>query len=187
LDRCFSLTCFASLTPIRGSAVFLEAVIGLHYLISMLTLYLLNRSFASDALGHASLPVCSLCRQFFSFFAGSAHVFEISSDSADVHSTAYITSQAILDSCRFVSAISIFILWWNFLICLTPTCFCCLCYCNWDPKSATTTSVCACACAGKGCVYSFDPVGSYEREVYRAGGSAGAILQPLLDNQVWQE
>jgi len=38
--------------------------------------------------------------------------------------------------------------------------------------------------AGKGCVYSFDPVGSYEREVYRAGGSAGAILQPLLDNQV---
>jgi len=37
---------------------------------------------------------------------------------------------------------------------------------------------------GKGCVYSFDPVGSYEREVYRAGGSAGAILQPLLDNQV---
>ena len=39
-------------------------------------------------------------------------------------------------------------------------------------------------CAGKGCVYSFDPVGSYEREVYRAGGSAGAILQPLLDNQV---
>ena len=37
---------------------------------------------------------------------------------------------------------------------------------------------------GKGCVYSFDPVGSYEREVYRAGGSAGSILQPLLDNQV---
>lgn len=37
---------------------------------------------------------------------------------------------------------------------------------------------------GKGCVYSFDPVGSYEREVFRAGGSAGAILQPLLDNQV---
>ena len=38
--------------------------------------------------------------------------------------------------------------------------------------------------AGKGCVYSFDPVGSYERETYRAGGSAGSILQPLLDNQV---
>ena len=37
---------------------------------------------------------------------------------------------------------------------------------------------------GRGCVYSFDPVGSYEREAYRAGGSAGAILQPLLDNQV---
>lgn len=37
---------------------------------------------------------------------------------------------------------------------------------------------------GKGCVYSFDPVGSYERETYRAAGSAGAILQPLLDNQI---
>jgi len=37
---------------------------------------------------------------------------------------------------------------------------------------------------GRGCVYSFDPVGSYEREVYRAGGSGGTILQPLLDNQI---
>eukprot|EP00918_Siedleckia_nematoides_P072815 GHVU01158953.1.p1 GENE.GHVU01158953.1~~GHVU01158953.1.p1 ORF type:complete len:232 (+),score=33.40 GHVU01158953.1:80-775(+) len=37
---------------------------------------------------------------------------------------------------------------------------------------------------GRGCVYSFDPVGSYERETYRAAGSAGAILQPLLDNQI---
>lgn len=37
---------------------------------------------------------------------------------------------------------------------------------------------------GKGCIYSFDPVGSYERESYRAAGSAGAILQPLLDNQI---
>ena len=37
---------------------------------------------------------------------------------------------------------------------------------------------------GKGCVYSFDPVGSYDREMYRAGGSAAAMLQPLLDNQV---
>ena len=37
---------------------------------------------------------------------------------------------------------------------------------------------------GKGCVFSFDPVGSYERETYRAGGSAASMLQPLLDNQV---
>ncbi|XP_076092657.1 proteasome subunit beta type-1-B-like [Mytilus galloprovincialis] len=37
---------------------------------------------------------------------------------------------------------------------------------------------------GKGCVFSFDPVGSYERETYRAGGSASAMLQPLLDNQI---
>lgn len=40
------------------------------------------------------------------------------------------------------------------------------------------------ASLGKGCVYSFDPVGSYDRETYRAGGSASSMLQPLLDNQV---
>ncbi|XP_007439546.1 proteasome subunit beta type-1 [Python bivittatus] len=37
---------------------------------------------------------------------------------------------------------------------------------------------------GKGAVYSFDPVGSYQRDSFVAGGSASAMLQPLLDNQV---
>eukprot|EP00045_Choanoeca_perplexa_P000886 m.16756 g.16756 ORF g.16756 m.16756 type:complete len:216 (-) comp10608_c0_seq1:60-707(-) len=37
---------------------------------------------------------------------------------------------------------------------------------------------------GKGCVFSFDPVGSYEREQFRAGGTASSLLQPLLDNQI---
>ena len=37
---------------------------------------------------------------------------------------------------------------------------------------------------GKGCVYSYDPIGHCEVTTYRAGGSAGALLQPLLDNQV---
>lgn len=37
---------------------------------------------------------------------------------------------------------------------------------------------------GRGAVYSYDPVGSYERESFRAGGSASSLLQPLLDNQV---
>lgn len=37
---------------------------------------------------------------------------------------------------------------------------------------------------GRGAVYSFDPVGSYQRDAYKAGGSASAMLQPLLDNQV---
>lgn len=40
-------------------------------------------------------------------------------------------------------------------------------------------------CVGKGAVYSFDPVGSYQRDTYKAGGSASAMLQPLLDNQVY--
>lgn len=37
---------------------------------------------------------------------------------------------------------------------------------------------------GKGAVYSFDPVGSFEREQYRAGGSAASLIQPLLDSQI---
>jgi len=37
---------------------------------------------------------------------------------------------------------------------------------------------------GNGCVYSYDPVGSYEREQYRAAGAANELLQPLLDNQI---
>lgn len=37
---------------------------------------------------------------------------------------------------------------------------------------------------GSGAVYSFDPVGSYERETCRAAGAASALIQPFLDNQV---
>lgn len=49
----------------------------------------------------------------------------------------------------------------------------------------TSVSTVAITCrAGKGCVYSFDPVGSYERETFRAAGTASSLLQPLLDNQV---
>jgi hypothetical protein len=37
---------------------------------------------------------------------------------------------------------------------------------------------------GSGAVYSFDPVGSYEREACRAAGAASSLIQPFLDNQV---
>ncbi|KAG8927589.1 Proteasome subunit beta type-6 [Tulasnella sp. 418] len=37
---------------------------------------------------------------------------------------------------------------------------------------------------GSGAVYSFDPVGSYEREACRAAGAAQSLIQPFLDNQV---
>lgn len=37
---------------------------------------------------------------------------------------------------------------------------------------------------GKGCIYSYDPIGHCEKTTYRAGGSAGSLLQPLLDNQI---
>jgi 20S proteasome subunit beta 6 len=40
-------------------------------------------------------------------------------------------------------------------------------------------------CIGSGSVYSFDPVGSYERETCRAAGAAQALVQPFLDNQVY--
>ncbi|XP_044714990.1 proteasome subunit domain-containing protein [Hirsutella rhossiliensis] len=36
---------------------------------------------------------------------------------------------------------------------------------------------------GKGAVYSYDPVGSYEREQCRAGGAAASLIMPFLDNQ----
>lgn len=32
-------------------------------------------------------------------------------------------------------------------------------------------------------MYSFDPVGSYEREACRAAGAAQSLVQPFLDNQ----
>lgn len=37
---------------------------------------------------------------------------------------------------------------------------------------------------GTGAVYSFDPVGSYERESCRAAGAAQSLVQPFLDNMV---
>ncbi|KAJ8609269.1 hypothetical protein MRB53_039210 [Persea americana] len=37
---------------------------------------------------------------------------------------------------------------------------------------------------GVGAVYSFDPVGSYEREQCRAAGAASSLIMPFLDNQV---
>ena len=37
---------------------------------------------------------------------------------------------------------------------------------------------------GVGCVYSYDPVGNYERRPYNCGGSAQSLIQPFLDNQV---
>lgn len=38
---------------------------------------------------------------------------------------------------------------------------------------------------GSGAVYSFDPVGSYERETCRAAGAAQSLVQPFLDNQIY--
>nr|QBH72812.1 proteasome subunit beta type [Isotomurus palustris] len=35
-----------------------------------------------------------------------------------------------------------------------------------------------------GVIYSYDPVGHCEKEVYHAGGSSGSLLQPLLDSQI---
>lgn len=37
---------------------------------------------------------------------------------------------------------------------------------------------------GKGALYSYDPVGSYERDQCRAAGSAASLIMPFLDNQV---
>ena len=37
---------------------------------------------------------------------------------------------------------------------------------------------------GKGALYSYDPVGSYEREQCRSAGAASSLIMPFLDNQV---
>lgn len=37
---------------------------------------------------------------------------------------------------------------------------------------------------GKGALYSYDPVGSYEREQCRSAGAASSLMMPFLDNQV---
>lgn len=37
---------------------------------------------------------------------------------------------------------------------------------------------------GQGALYSYDPVGSYEREFCRAAGAAASLIMPFLDNQV---
>ncbi|KAK5061060.1 hypothetical protein LTR84_007601 [Exophiala bonariae] len=37
---------------------------------------------------------------------------------------------------------------------------------------------------GQGALYSYDPVGSYEREQCRAAGAAASLIMPFLDNQV---
>jgi 20S proteasome subunit beta 6 len=37
---------------------------------------------------------------------------------------------------------------------------------------------------GKGCVYSYDPIGYCQQTKFKASGSSGPLLQPLLDNQI---
>lgn len=37
---------------------------------------------------------------------------------------------------------------------------------------------------GRGCVYSYDPVGNVERKTFTSAGSASSLIQPFLDNQV---
>lgn len=37
---------------------------------------------------------------------------------------------------------------------------------------------------GKGIVYSYDPIGHCEKHLYHAGGSAGTLIQPFLDNRI---
>ena len=37
---------------------------------------------------------------------------------------------------------------------------------------------------GRGCIFTYDPVGNMERVGWDASGSAGNLIQPFLDNQV---
>ena len=58
-----------------------------------------------------------------------------------------------------------------------------------EDGTSITLPLCQCtyrrsSLLGTGAVYSFDPVGSYEREACRAAGAAQSLVQPFLDNQV---
>ncbi|XP_055707646.1 proteasome subunit beta type-1 [Phlebotomus papatasi] len=48
----------------------------------------------------------------------------------------------------------------------------------------TSTIVAGLDVNGKGRVFSYDPIGNCEESDYKAGGSSGALLMPVLDNQV---
>jgi len=37
---------------------------------------------------------------------------------------------------------------------------------------------------GVGCVYSYDAIGSFERQTYASSGSGSLLVQPVLDSQV---
>jgi 20S proteasome subunit beta 6 len=39
-------------------------------------------------------------------------------------------------------------------------------------------------CAGRGAVYTYDAIGSYERTGYSCQGSGKDLMQPVLDNQL---
>ena len=40
---------------------------------------------------------------------------------------------------------------------------------------------------GKGAVFSYDPVGSYDRDEMKCAGSAASLIQPFLDNQIGRQ
>ena len=42
----------------------------------------------------------------------------------------------------------------------------------------------ACTSTGKGCVFTYDAIGSYERTSYSCQGSGQALIMPVLDNQL---
>ncbi|KAG0498613.1 hypothetical protein HPP92_003304 [Vanilla planifolia] len=53
-----------------------------------------------------------------------------------------------------------------------------------EEKQQNYTSECLQRPKGKGCVYTYDAVGSYERVGYSCQGTGGALIMPVLDNQL---
>lgn len=53
-----------------------------------------------------------------------------------------------------------------------------------DSQRVGLKVVCRLFCAGRGAVYTYDAIGSYERTGYSCQGSGKDLMQPVLDNQL---
>lgn len=121
----------------------------------------------------------TMCKLFHSFISIAIPTPAQQKDELPCHGTAPLQHpvlQAIFPILRLQCA------WWAWqwrwvLIIFLPSFITCLCV-VWALLSMF------CTCTGKGCVFTYDAVGSYERTGYSAQGTGSTLIMPVLDNQL---